>query len=112
MIIIQNTKTIFFVLIILASLLEVISDVLFKKWSINNKNISIIIGLIFYFLGSAFWAISLKYEYLSRAISVFFILNMIIIVLVGVLFFKENLSFTAKIRILLGVISIGLIKFS
>lgn len=109
---IQNTKTIFFIFIIIAAALEVIGDVFFKKWSINNKNIIIIIGLIFYFLGSVFWAVSLKYEYISKAISVFFILNVVVIVLVGVLFFKEELNLMTKIGIVLGIISIGLIEFS
>jgi len=65
---------------------------------------------LIYFIGSVFWAISLKYEYLSKAISVFAVLNLIIVVLVGVLYFKEDLSLINKIGIGLGILSVILIE--
>ena len=70
-------KLLFFGLIGLAVILEVIGDILFKKWSISSKNALLIVGLLIYFIGTIFWAVSLKYEYLSKAISVFTILNLI-----------------------------------
>ncbi len=103
-------KIIFLVLVLLAVALEIIGDVLFKKWSIDNKYILLYLGLIIYFIGTIFWAISLKYEYLSKAISVFTVLNLIIIVLVGVLYFKEDLSLINKIGIALGILSVILIE--
>lgn len=103
-------KFLFFVLIALAVLLEVIGDILFKKWSLDNKNILLIAGLLIYFIGTIFWAISLRYEYLSKAISVFTIINLIAIVLVGVLYFKEDLSLINKIGIALGILSVILIE--
>ncbi len=103
-------KYIFYILIAIAVVLEILADILFKKWSIENKNILLIIGLIIYALGTLFWAISLKYEFLSKAISIFTLLNLIIISLVGVLVFKEDLSIINKIGIGLGVLSIILIE--
>jgi len=100
----------FFALIGLAVLLEVVGDILFKKWAIENRTILLVFGLLIYFIGTVFWAISLKYEYLSKAISVFTILNLIIIVLAGVLIFKENLSLINKIGIVIGIISVILIE--
>lgn len=97
-------------LIALAVLLEVIGDVFFKKWALENKNQLLILGLIIYFIGTFFWAISLKYEFLSKAISVFTILNLIIIVLVGLIYFKEGLSLINKIGIGLGILSVILIE--
>src|SRR3989338_7740932 len=85
-----NFKVIFFILILLAVGLEVIADILFKKWSLGNKNSVLILGLIIYFIGTLFWAISLKYEYLSKAITIFTVLNLVIIVLAGVIVFKPN----------------------
>ncbi len=67
-------------------------------------------GLLFYLFASIFWAFSLKYEFLSKAISVFTVLNFIMIVLVGAIIFKENLSLINKIGILLVIISIILIQ--
>ena len=103
-------KYLFFGFILLAVLLEVTADILFKKWTINNRNLFFIIGLAIYFVGTIFWAFSLKYEFLSKAISIFTILNLIIIVLVGLLIFKENLSLVNKLGVLLGVLSIILIE--
>lgn len=103
-------KAIFFVLIALAVLLEVVGDIFFKKWAMGNKNILLIFGLIIYFTGTIIWAISLKYELLSKAVSVFAVLNLIIILLVGLIYFKEDLSLINKIGIGLGVLSIILIE--
>jgi multidrug transporter EmrE-like cation transporter len=103
-------KFIFFGLIIIAVALEIIADILLKKWSIENRNILFILGIILYFSGGIIWAFSLKYDYLSRAISIFSILNFIIIVLVGVLYFKEDLSLINKIGIGLGILSVILIE--
>jgi len=103
-------KLIFFVLILMATLLEVVGDVLFKKWSLGDKNIVLILGFIIYFIGTVFWALSLKYEGLAKAISVLTILNLIIIVAVGVLYFKEDLTLINKIGIGLGIISVILIE--
>ncbi|MEK6948344.1 MAG: SMR family transporter [Nanoarchaeota archaeon] len=103
-------KFTFFGLIILAVILEVVGDVFFKKWSIESKNILLYIGLLIYFIGTVFWAISLKYEYISKAIPIFTVLNLIIVVIVGVLYFKEDLSLINKIGIGLGILSVILIE--
>ena len=103
-------KLIFFCLIALAVAFEVAGDVFFKKWAVESKNALLYVGLFVYFIGSVFWAVSLKYEHLSKAISVFTVLNLIIVVLVGVLYFKEDLSFINRIGIGLGVLSIILIE--
>lgn len=105
-----SLKFIFFGLIALAVTLEVVGDVFFKKWSIDGKNILLYIGLLIYFIGTIFWAISLKYEYLSKAISIFTVLNLVIIVLVGIFYFKEDLSLINKIGIGLGILSVILIE--
>ena len=105
----MTLKFIFFGLIALAVVLEVIGDFLFKKWSVNNRNILLFTGLFIYFIGTIFWAISLKYEYLSKAISIFTVLNLVV-VLVGIIYFKEDLSFINKIGIILGITSVILLE--
>jgi len=105
-----SVKLIFFGLIALAVFLEVVGDILFKKWSIDGRNILLIAGLAIYFAGTAFWAISLKYEYLSKAISIFTVLNLIAIVLAGVFIFEEKLSLINRIGIAAGILSIVLIE--
>ena len=103
-------KIIFLMLVALAVALEVVGDVMFKKWAVGGRNVLLYLGLLIYFIGTIFWAVSLKYEYLSKAISVFTILNLIIIVLVGVLYFKEDLSLVNKAGIGLGILSVILIE--
>ncbi len=100
----------FFGLIGLAVLLEVTADIFFKKWALGNRNVLLLAGLIFYFIGTVFWAFSLKYDLLSRAVSIFTILNLIVVVLVGVLVFNEHLSLMNKIGIGLGVLSVVLME--
>ena len=108
--IIMSTKIIFFILIIAGTVLEVFGDVLFKKWVVDHRNLFFWTGFTIYAIDTLFWAYSLKYETLSKAIAVFTILNLIIIVLVGVIFFKENLTLANKIGIVLGVLSILLME--
>ena len=100
----------FLLLIIFAVGFEVVADILFKYWSINARQSLLILGVVLYSIGTVVWAFSLKYEYLSKAITVFTLLNLIIIVLAGVLVFKENLSLTNKIGIVLGLVSVILIQ--
>ncbi len=97
-------------MILLAAGLEVAADILFKKWSIENNSLLLVGGLLIYFVGTIFWAISLKYEFLSKSISIFSILNLIAIVLAGMIIFKEDLTFLNKIGIGMGIISILLIE--
>ena len=103
-------KFIFFGLIVLAVAFEVVADIFFKKWSLDGKNILFCAGLILYFVGTIFWAISLKYEYMAKAVSVFTVLNLILVALVGILYFKENLSLINKLGIGLGILSVILIE--
>ena len=106
----MNPRIIFFTILLIAIFLEVIGDILFKKWALQSKTTMLIIGAILYFVGSMFWAVSLKYETLSKAGPTFMILNLILIVLSGIFIFKEDLSLTNKIGVILGVISIILIQ--
>ena len=103
-------RYIFLLLIAAAVVLEVIGDIFIKKWTIDSKSILLLIGIAIYLAGSAFWIVSLKYEFLSKAISVFTILNLVLIVLAGVFIFKEDLSLINKIGIGIGAISILLIE--
>lgn len=106
----MSAKMLFWIFILIGSTLEIVGDIFFKKWAIGNKPLLMWGGLAIYSVGTLFWAYSLKYEMLSKAISIFTILNLITIVLVGVIFFKENISTAVKIGIALGIISIVLIE--
>jgi len=100
----------FYGLVTLAVVIEVIGDIFFKKWSIDSRNILLYTGLFIYFIGTIFWAISLKYQFLSKAISIFTVLNLILVVGVGVLYFNEEISMINKLGIGLGILSVILIE--
>jgi len=110
MVSVGSFKIVFFVLIIFAVLIEVVADIILKKWAIENKNSLFIFGMVVYLIGTMFWAYSLKFEVLSKAGGVFVILNLILLALAGIFIFKDELSVTNKIGIILGMISIILIE--
>lgn len=76
----------------------------------SGKNILLILGFVIYAFGTIIWAFSLRYGFLSKAISILTLLNLIAVVFVGVLYFNESLSFTNKIGIAFGIISVVLIE--
>jgi multidrug transporter EmrE-like cation transporter len=90
--------------------LEIVADILFKKWALGGKSLILALGLALYFAGTVLWAYSLKYEYLSKAITVFTVLNLAFVALAGVVFFNEQLSFVNKLGILLGLVSVALLQ--
>jgi multidrug transporter EmrE-like cation transporter len=104
------SKPLFLILIIIATIFEIGGDVLFKKWAIENKNLYFVIGFIIYIFAILALALSLKYGSLSKAISILTIINFVVIALVGLLIFKEDVSLLNKVGIALGVISVILIE--
>ena len=103
-------KKYFLIIILAAAALEVVADILFKKWSMNGRAILLAAGIGLYIIGTVAWAFSLKFELLSKAISIFTILNLIAVAIAGFVIFKEDLSFTNKIGFVLGIVAIVLIE--
>jgi multidrug transporter EmrE-like cation transporter len=103
-------KNLFLILVFLAVFFEVVADVIFKQWSINHRSTIFAAGMVVYLLGTALWAFSLKYEYLAKAGAVFTLLNLVALTLIGLLFYKEDLSLTNKVGIGLAIVSIILIE--
>jgi len=68
------------------------------------------LGLATYFIGTVFWAFSLRYETLSKAITVFMVLSIIIVTFVGVFIFHEHLSLANRVGIGLGIFSLLLLE--
>lgn len=103
---------IFLGLIGVAAVLEATGDIVLKKWAITGRYPILITGLLVYLTATIIWAWSLKYDFLSRAISTITIINLIIVVLAGVFLFNEDLSMINKIGIALGVLSVLMIQWS
>lgn len=107
----MDPKYYFVGLILLGTLFEIAGDFFFKKWSIENKTLILVLGLGLYFIGTIFWAFSLKFGELSRAISIFTVLNLIGVILMGFFLFHEDVSFIQKIGMGLGILSVILLEF-
>jgi len=100
----------FLLLVSGAVIFEVVADTLFKSWSLGGKNLFFWMGIVLYTIGTFVWAYSLKFDFLSKAISIFTILNFVAVVLIGVLYFKENISLANKIGVVLGIVSVILLQ--
>lgn len=106
----MSTRISFLLLIALAVAFEVVADVLFKRWSLENRAILLGIGLGLYFIGTIFWAFSLRYDLLSRAVTFFTVANLLAAVLVGVFVFHDELTLVQKVGVGLGVASVLLLE--
>lgn len=101
---------IFLTLVTCAAVIESFADALFEKWSLVGRGYLIVSGLLIYALSSVFWAYSLKYETLSKGVVMFNVVNILLGVIIGVLYFKEVLSPINIAGIALGVASVILLS--
>lgn len=97
-------------LMLIAVVLESAGDLLLKKWSSHASNWFFIGGILLYNLTTIFWAHTLHFDLVSRSVSVITIINLIMVVLGGVIFFQERLSPINIAGIALGIVSILLIE--
>lgn len=66
----------------------------------------LVLGILAYTAATLFWAFSLKYQSLSKAMVIFAVLTLIVGILVGVFFYKEELSALNIVGIVIGLTSI------
>jgi multidrug transporter EmrE-like cation transporter len=97
-------------LLLVAIFFEAVADVLFKEWSIDNKAFYLVAGLAIYFISTVGWAYSLRHNLLSKAITIFTVLNLLLVLLAGYFIFNERLSTPNKVGVVLGVISVILLQ--
>jgi multidrug transporter EmrE-like cation transporter len=106
----MDFKYLFFLFVIVGVLLEMFGDIVLKSWSINNKTTMLVFGLLLYTASTVFWAFSLRHELLSKAVTIFTVLNLILVVLAGVFLFKEELNMWNKAGIAMGIFSVVLLQ--
>lgn len=94
----------------MAAFFEALGDVVLKKWALDSNAWILVIGLLVYFAATVLWAYSLRFEYLSKAIAIVTILNLIFVIMIGVIYFKEDISLVNAVGIALGVFSIYLMQ--
>ncbi len=98
------------ILIIIGASIEVFADIFFKIWNDKGGYHFIFAGIILYLIGTMCWVISLRYETFTKSGVIFLLLNIILLSLTGLLFFKDELSIINKVGILLGIVSIIMVE--
>jgi multidrug transporter EmrE-like cation transporter len=90
----------FWIFIVLGTFLESVGDVAFRYATIHHKEFYRYTGYIIYILGSASWAISLKYHELTKGLIVFIALNVLMVAVASRYMFAEHLNANQMIGIL------------
>lgn len=92
------------------ALLDCFAMTILKQWSITNKTILLVIGVISYALMGIFFALAIKYQGLAITNVVWAVLTVLFTTVVGIYFFKEHLSITQLVAIF--IVIVGLILIS
>lgn len=86
---------------------ELIADILAKNWSERGGWILATGALIAYLLGNTFWLFALKNgSGLAKGAVIFSIVSAVLAIGLGIIFYKETMSRTQLIGVLLGLISL------
>lgn len=93
-------------LILLASASVIIGDYAAKAWSTNHKGIFLLIAFAGYFFSGFFYIPTLLREGLIVTSVIWGLLSTIGFIVIGLLIFRETLSLTQIIAVVLGIISI------
>lgn len=98
-----------YILALIGTLIESISDILLKQYVSNNENIFLMAGLIGYiFIGIMFLQL-LKIENLGTANIIWHVMHFSILFLFSVLYFNEHYTTREIIGLILGSISFYLL---
>ena len=100
----------FWIFIVLGTFLESVGDVSFRYATVFNKELYRWLGYIVYILGSAAWAISLKYHELTKGLIVFIGVNVLMVAIASRYMFAEHLSVNQIIGILLVLLGIFFVE--
>lgn len=89
---------------------ELIADIFAKQWSLNRVTFLAICSLASYVIANTFWLFALKNgSGLARGAVIFSVLSAIIAVVLGIFLYKEQVTKTQAIGLILGLVSIALI---
>ena len=97
-------------LLLLQIIISIIPLVLIKKYILNGNVWLLILCLLFYSVMIAIYIRLLRNDGLSKVYTLVQILQVILVVLMGILFFNEKLSLNIIIGILFGIIAIYLLN--
>lgn len=95
-----------FILLIVGGLILTIGDVFMKEWSLSNKWTTFIMGMSIWIMGLVCLAFSFKSKNIAVASLIFSISNVIFMTLLSWFYYKEPLTTSQIIGMVLGIISI------
>jgi multidrug transporter EmrE-like cation transporter len=99
-----------YALLFVAIAFEVAGDLIFRKWGIEQRWPLFILALLIYNVAAVAWGFSLRYTQVSSGIVLLGVLNVVLVVVGGVVLFKERLSTAQLLGVLLGVASLALLN--
>lgn len=96
--------------LVILVLLEATADIVSKTWQIKGGWYFAAIALLTYLVANAFWLLALKNgAHLSKGAVLFSVMSAVLAVIIGVIFYKENLNTVQTVGLVLGIISIAFI---
>lgn len=105
-------NSISFLLLFAGGVVLTFGDLIMKKWvDTGNRNLYLF-GLTIYFLGLNFLAQSFKYKNIAVASIIFVIFNVITLLLVSWIVYKEKLTTFQILGVTLGLISVAILELS
>lgn len=99
-----------FIYVILGSISLTVGDIFMKKWVGDNSYSNFSIGFFCYMLGMLFLAFSFKYKNIAIASMLLVLFNIITLLILSWLMFKEPISLKEIIGIALGISAIILLE--
>lgn len=90
---------------------EAVADIFAKEWSLGKRSIVYaILSLIAYILANSSWLVALKHgSGLARGSVIFSVASGILAVVIGLIFYKEEMNIAQIIGVAVGLISIVLL---
>jgi len=98
------------ILLLIGGIILTAWDLFMKKWVSTNSHTFYFIWIFVYIIGLLFLAQSFKFKNIAVASMIFVVCNIITLVIVSRLYFKESLSWTQMIGILFGILSIIILE--
>ncbi len=99
-----------YVLLVAAVIFEAAGDLLFRRWGLEQRWPVFVASLLIYNVAAVIWGLSLRDLQVSTAIVYVGVLNVVLVAIGGVLFFREQLSASQLVGIGLGIGSLILLS--
>ena len=99
--------------LLLLILFEGIADVLAKEWALHGTALRWTGAIAGYVLANTFWLFALRNgSGLTRGAIIFSVASAILAVVIGLVLYREEISKTEALGVILGIVALGLIAWN